>query len=510
MMKKIQKVCLRTAGLIGLLIFLVLTGCSFCWTKTLLAEEMLENNRDPVWIWLFLVGAVFLLAAGAVKSEKYLSKKMLHIMAILLSGAGIIFGAVLCRSVRAYAVADQWYVYDAAVRLYNGTFNGSDYAGYYLSCPYQLSLAQLYELVFRLVGDDSYVILQTFHSICGSITFYVGFHIVRTLTRRRAAEGLYLIMGICFLPLYMYCLYIYGESLGLCCAMTIIWCFLKMNEDREPVPAMACRGVLGAVAIALICQVRAALIIVGIALLLIQIMVVMGRKKLLPFLTLLLMFVAAFGLCSITNTFLERRTGVSMKEKIPYCLYIAMGLQENADSAKGPGSFNGYNWNVYAMTGRDAQASEEIGKDMIQSRLMELIGNPKEGAKFFGRKIINQWNEPTYGCFVMTGFYEDGAEWVKSLYQGEGNKFWLRFLNGYQAVVYLAVFLGFARLAVRERTPEEYLIGVVLIGEFLFSLIWEAKSRYVYPYAVIMIPFAACSLMHCGEAVVNKLKNKKR
>lgn len=509
-MEKIQKVCLRTAALIGLFIFLVLTGCSFFRTKTLLTGELLENNKDPLWLWLLLIAAVFLLAAAVIRWEKYFSKKALHIVALLFAGAGAIFGIVLCGNMRSYSVADQWYVYDAAIRLYNGNFNVLDYWGYYLSCPYQLSLAQLYELVFRLTGNDSYETLQTFQSICGGITFYMGFHIVRTLTERRAAEGLYLVLGICFLPLYIYCLYIYGESLGLCCAMTTIWCFLKINEAHKSVSAIAGWGALGAVAMALLYQVRAALIIVLIALLLIQIMAALGRKKLLPLLTLLLMFAAAFGLCSITDTLLERRTGVSMKEKIPYCLYIAMGLQDNADIAKGPGSFNGYNWNVYAMTGRDAQASAEIGNDMIRSRLTELIGNPKEGAKFFGRKIINQWNEPTYGCFVMTGIYEDGAEWVKSLYRGKGNVFWLRFLNGYQAVVYLAVFLGFLRLALKARAPEEYLIGVVLIGEFLFSLIWEAKSRYVYPYAVIMIPFAACSLMYCGEALRNRLIKRKQ
>ena len=50
----------------------------------------------------------------------------------------------------------------------------------------------------------------------------------------------------------------------------------------------------------------------------------------------------------------------------------------------------------------------------------------------------------------------------------------------------------------------EYLPGVILIGEFCFSMIWEANSRYVYPYAVLMIPFAACSLAYAGDLLLKK------
>ena len=34
-------------------------------------------------------------------------------------------------------------------------------------------------------------------------------------------------------------------------------------------------------------------------------------------------------------------------------------------------------------------------------------------------------------------------------------------------------------------------LGLVLIGEVLFSLLWEAKIRYVFPYIVIALPAAA-------------------
>lgn len=504
-MEKLQRGCLKIAAVTGTAIFLVLAGCSWYQTKTLRAGEALENNRDSVWKTAVFFLLALIVTVGMIKIEKFLSEKLLHVIAAAISLGVVAAGFLLLNSIRTYAVADQWYVYEAARRLADGSFDVREYAGYYLMCPYQLDLAQIYEFVFRIVGNDSYRSLQGLQSICAGVSFYMGFRIIRELSHRRAAELLYLILGALFVPMYIYTLYIYGESIGTCCAVVAIWCFLKYNSCGS-IKGVLGYGILGAAAVTGICQTRVALVVVWIAMLLIQLMITMVNRKPLPLAVTVSLLLTAVCVSAINRSVMEHRVGAALDNPMPAVLYVAMGLQEGADPVKGPGSFNAYNWSVFAQVEQDARAASDIAIEYIAGRLGELAGDPGTAAALFGRKMMNQWNEPSYGCFVMTGFYDEMDDWLQKLYYGDGNDRCLRFLNEYQAVMYLAVLLGFVRLVSGRREPQEYLIGVILTGEFLFSMIWEAKSRYVYPYAVIMIPFAAYSLMHCGGWIVMRGK----
>lgn len=506
-MEKFQSCCLKAAAITGTAIFLVLTACSWYQTKTLRVGENLENNRDAIWKTALIFLAVLILTLAVIKAENFLAEGLLHVVAVILSFGAAAAGFWLLNSIRTYAVADQWYVYEAARRMLDGSFDVQEYAGYYLMCPYQLNLAQVYKCIFRIAGSSSYRVIQGVQSICAGIIFYMGFRITRELSCRRAAEMCYLALGALFVPMYIYVLYIYGETMGICCAMVAIWCFLKYNGYRS-VKGILGYGILGAVAVTGIYQIRTALIVVWIAMLLIQIMMTVVSRKPLPLMVTVSLLVTAVCVSALNRSVMEHKVGASLDDAMPAVLYVAMGLQEGSDPAKGPGSFNSYNWSVFAQVEHDVEAASDVALEYIGNRLGELIRDPGEAAAFFGRKIMNQWNEPTYGCFVMTNFCDEMTDRVQNLYFGEGNDSCLQFLNEYQAVVYMAILLGFVRLVFGKRVPQEYLIGVILIGEFLFSLMWEAKSRYVYPYAVLMIPFAAYSLMHCGDMIMARGKKK--
>ena len=41
---------------------------------------------------------------------------------------------------------------------------------------------------------------------------------------------------------------------------------------------------------------------------------------------------------------------------------------------------------------------------------------------------------------------------------------------------------------------ENYLLLIGVFGGFLFTLIWEAKTRYAFPYYILMIPYAAIGI----------------
>ena len=48
-------------------------------------------------------------------------------------------------------------------------------------------------------------------------------------------------------------------------------------------------------------------------------------------------------------------------------------------------------------------------------------------------------------------------------------------------------------------TNEMILLIIVFVGGFLFHILWEAKSRYIISYILILIPFASVCIENWKE-----------
>jgi hypothetical protein len=122
--------------------------------------------------------------------------------------------------------------------------------------------------------------------------------------------------------------------------------------------------------------------------------------------------------------------------------------------------------------------------------------NPKLGFNFYMRKITQQWDAPMYQSIVMNhnvdGKQGKLAEW---LYSPEKSwKYLDAWMSMHQLIVYLSILAWFILRWKNPGKMQEYLIHIAIFGGFLFSILWEAKTRYVFPYYVMMIPMAAIAI----------------
>ena len=75
------------------------------------------------------------------------------------------------------------------------------------------------------------------------------------------------------------------------------------------------------------------------------------------------------------------------------------------------------------------------------------------------------------------------------------------------------IYLEWDKIDVYKR-QEQYLfcvLALLLIGGFLFQLLWEAKSRYIYYYMVLLLPLATLGISFVMEQQAvwrDKLKHK--
>lgn len=98
------------------------------------------------------------------------------------------------------------------------------------------------------------------------------------------------------------------------------------------------------------------------------------------------------------------------------------------------------------------------------------------------------------------------SKWMKAFYSDRGYQIFYEIMNQLQNVIYIGVLFYYIYLAKHKRQEKEYFLGLVLIGEVLFSLLWEAKSRYVFPYIVIALPAAAMGYWYLCNCIGKYLK----
>ena len=61
----------------------------------------------------------------------------------------------------------------------------------------------------------------------------------------------------------------------------------------------------------------------------------------------------------------------------------------------------------------------------------------------------------------------------------------------------------------KKREPlENEILLIVILGGILFHMLWEAKSRYVLPYFVMMLPLAAAGICEVTQKIQKRGKDK--
>ena len=183
---------------------------------------------------------------------------------------------------------------------------------------------------------------------------------------------------------------------------------------------------------------------------------------------------------------------------MPSTLYIAMGLQGDA------GWYNSYNYETYKYLNFDYVEANNWATYYIEQTLTDFSTNKAKAFKFFKNKINSQWNVPMFQCLNMNHeFNGTPGRFATLVYDGFLNSIMNVIANCHHLFIYSTCFI-FIIYSFKNRDKlnlEDYILLVFIVGGFLFSIMWEAKSRYILPYYVAMIPYSALMI----DLFINKL-----
>ena len=56
---------------------------------------------------------------------------------------------------------------------------------------------------------------------------------------------------------------------------------------------------------------------------------------------------------------------------------------------------------------------------------------------------------------------------------------------------------------------DSYSLLIGIFGGILFTMLWEAKSRYVFPYLLLLLPYAAAGMYGLMEGLESRIPSGK-
>ena len=488
--QSVEKLAINIVRFIGATIFGVLTVVALISSQYMLpfGEELPVNKMDFPLFQILAVLAVAVLVFVVRKYEKSLKHGERYEKVFLAVSMLFVFicGILWIRSLDRVPEGDQAFLYAGASYFMEGDFSFFRKGGYCQIYPQQLDLMAFTELLFRIVGPYQYLAFEVMNVFMATGIVGIGYLLLKEMGGTYEARILYCIAMICCSPLICYTSWVYGDVPGLFFLMLTALFVLKWQSTRKwPI------GIWTVISGVLALLLRRNNLIFLIALLLLSIVCVIGQRK---WKTLLIVgtIYCGFVLCSSgIKEMYEIRSGYEVEKGLPANSWIAMGMQENRGVC---GWYNNVPKEVAAREGWDYAKTEQEMKGIIKERIRTFLSDPVYGATFYVKKVLSQWNDPTYqGVYFSAKYNGDDrpkeGSLLSKLYDGENGYFkYFEWANIWQFVVYLGMFLYFCLIKYESGKALDRILAVTIIGGFFFSILWEAKARYIFPYYLMMIP----------------------
>ena len=263
--------------------------------------------------------------------------------------------------------------------------------------------------------------------------------------------------------------------------------------------------------------------------------------------------VTSVSVLPLTQKIYEKKAGNTLSSGVTAMSYLAMGMQE---ASRGCGWYNGFNIDTYDTAGMDTALANEISRLAIDERLTYFREHPGYTADFYLHKHLSQWADGTYASRQATlATYGGRSAFFKEVYEGSLSGGYIEWCNAWQNVLYLGVLVfcigslkkrrkskvvghmadqtaghtegctadhiadqldadqlgadrhgadrhGADRLGADRHGADRlgadrlyiYVGLIAVLGGFLFHIFWEANSRYIFSYSLLLMPYCGAGI----------------
>ncbi|MEG2287104.1 MAG: glycosyltransferase family 39 protein [Ruthenibacterium sp.] len=397
--------------------------------------------------------------------------------------------------------ADQSTVVRTASEFIAGNYREFTWNHYLFFNPHQLGLVALLEVLFRLFGDGNYLALRVLNILCVIAIYYFLYRIILRLSGGNSLAGNAVLVTLFFCPYtLLYCSLVYNDLIGLALGLLAIWLLMEYLSTQKKAQFI---GSILAISVSFVLRNNSAIILIAMVIILVF---HLFRTKRYSRLVLPVLMIACVLLCNTAlKQYYSNRSGEKVNVGIPAYARLVMGFQ---DSATGPGWYNNYVWAVYeANYFNTNQTLENCRNDLIKI-VADFKKNPARTVDFFYKKYVSQWCDPTLDTFSTTwaNISEQPTPLYSSIYGGKlYYPIYMEMVFFQFAIVAGTLFFVLSTWHNPSWTLNKLLPAIIIIGGFLFHMIFEAKGRYVFPYFMMEIPYAIIGYLRFMDSIHKKI-----
>ena len=492
---------------IGFLIFLFLTYHSLFYTQYMAItwEEKPLNAKDhPLWnVAALVVFAAVMLGIrflGKRLSEKWQGR--LEILGITFATLWIfVLGLLWITAIDRVPQGDQAVIYGGASYFMEGKYHFLGHGGNCQIYPQQLGQIAVVELFFHVVGPYNYFAIEV------ACVFFAAGIVLRGLKAGFTVKMTYCLLMMGCIPLVCYTSWVYGDvpsTFFLFLAFFFILC-LREKPKWYIEAGVVCSFVMA-------CLTRKNSMIFLVAFVILALIDAVSKRRWRMLLSAILCLMASLLCYQGVYAAYEYRSGIKVGRGLPVNSWIVMGMQE---SWNGNGWYNNFPKDEAMALDWDFDAVETVMSDYLRERMGEFRDNPGYARQFFKQKVLSQWNEPFFQCMWFSSNFQEEKGPATGSFLYRVYHTWQSFFDvlfwadRWHFLIFLGMLLYFAGAVKRDREPMDHLFAVTIIGGFFFTILWEAKARYVLPYFLMAFPLAVMGYAGFAEWVCAAWKKRR-
>jgi hypothetical protein len=381
--------------------------------------------------------------------------------------------------------------------LYNKDYSSFQSGGYLYMFPFNFSIV-LYLKALLFLFPDNYLVIKIFNILFSLVTTLMVYLLYKELNPKSKSNDYgILVVAATYIPSLFMSNFIYNDVIATALLTSALYYAVKFIRRRAMKDILA-----AAILLALGNYFRSTgmIFLIAVLLSLLLSMRSLGVKKTLASIGITLLI---FNIPNWTQNAMLQATGVvdesPSSNSAPVYMWLNMGINletlgfwDNRES-----------YNIYQQEANYNKAeSVELFKASISNKLSgATVG---ELAEMYYKKLIWTWTEGTYQV-ERYGIGNDGSSvaggrgglvmdhysyttFATELLQGDSSNrsglLWILYVQNFLMYVFILIrLIG----GIRAKRYEETSLILVILGFIGFYLLWEIKSRYIYPVYPLLI-----------------------
>ena len=459
-------------------------------------QAIIQTNHFGYIIGVLVVGLLIYCITNRMNQYLYkdissgTNKKMRKKLFIVALAIYIIFNIVWVIFVNPKVIGDSVHVCNLAQTFYgddsqdflqNPTYVGVTLKEYMQAYPHQITLAFVYSIFFRIIHFDVMEILRIWNVI-GNIAIVVAIYkIGNQLSKKYKMNNVQLLLLITtFISLPMLTTYIYGDIPSLALCLFSVYFMMRYTETKKIIYLITASVFT---MIAYMMRMNSLIFIIATSMYLIlniwkEWVEEEWKNRILQISIIFIYIIISMFPATLVKNYYFHKYDLDKNKIYPNNSYLLMAMEE------GPRGNGWYNENIAGPALKEPEKMKIEYTQKIKDRFVYFSQNLEYTFQFYSIKITSMWAENTYSAVrnnTLTGNTMIIDDFINPL-------------TFYQKAVLILICTCSIVVVAQNRKNLSYefiFLVIIFIGGFAFHILWEAKSRYIIPYIVVLIPIAS-------------------